>query len=58
LFGPVNVTRAVRPIMRTQRFSLAVTISSTAGIVGQQFCTPGQAHAHPELSSTFAHDDA
>jgi NAD(P)-dependent dehydrogenase (short-subunit alcohol dehydrogenase family) len=39
LFGPVNVTRAVLPVMRAQRFGLVVSISSTAGIVGQEFCT-------------------
>jgi NAD(P)-dependent dehydrogenase (short-subunit alcohol dehydrogenase family) len=39
LFGPVNVTRAALPVMRAQRSGLLVAISSTAGIVGQEFCT-------------------
>lgn len=39
LFGPMNVTRAVLPVMRQQRAGLVLTISSTAGIVGGAFCT-------------------
>ncbi|HEV8423665.1 MAG TPA: SDR family NAD(P)-dependent oxidoreductase [Actinomycetes bacterium] len=39
LFGPINVTQAVLPVLRAQRSGLVVAISSTAGIVGQEFCT-------------------
>jgi NAD(P)-dependent dehydrogenase (short-subunit alcohol dehydrogenase family) len=39
LFGPLNVTRAVLPVMRQQRSGLVVAITSTGGIVGQEFCS-------------------
>jgi NAD(P)-dependent dehydrogenase (short-subunit alcohol dehydrogenase family) len=39
LFGPMNVTRTVLPVMRTQRSGKVISISSTGGIVGQAFCS-------------------
>ncbi|MGW4913785.1 SDR family oxidoreductase [Streptomyces sp. NPDC004270] len=38
LFGPMNVTRAILPIMREQRAGHIITLSSSAGIIGQEFC--------------------
>jgi NAD(P)-dependent dehydrogenase (short-subunit alcohol dehydrogenase family) len=37
LFGPVNVVRAVLPVMRAQHAGLLIQISSTAGIAGGEF---------------------
>jgi NAD(P)-dependent dehydrogenase (short-subunit alcohol dehydrogenase family) len=37
LFGPMNVTRAILPVMRRQRAGHVITLSSIAGLIGQEF---------------------
>jgi NAD(P)-dependent dehydrogenase (short-subunit alcohol dehydrogenase family) len=36
-FGPLNVTRAILPVMRNQRSGQVVTVTSMAGLIGQEF---------------------
>ena len=39
VLGPMNVTRAVLPVMRRQRHGHVISISSTAGLLGFEFCS-------------------
>ncbi|PUB31998.1 short-subunit dehydrogenase [Promicromonospora sp. AC04] len=36
-FGPLNVTRAILPVMRAQRSGQVITITSSAGLIGGEF---------------------
>lgn len=59
-FGPLNVTRAVLPVMRAQRSGHVITVTSTAGLVGGEFTSAYAASKfalegwmeslHPEVS--------
>jgi len=39
LIGPMNITRAILPMMRKQRSGHIITITSLAGLVGFEFCS-------------------
>ncbi|MEA2220770.1 MAG: hypothetical protein QOJ35_3396 [Solirubrobacteraceae bacterium] len=39
LIGPMNVTRAVLPVMRRRRSGHVISISSTAGLMGFEYCS-------------------
>ncbi|MES2774397.1 MAG: SDR family oxidoreductase [Bacteroidota bacterium] len=39
LLGPMNVTRAVLPIMRRNKSGYIISVSSTAGLVGYELCS-------------------
>ena len=39
LFGPMNVTRAVLPVMRKNKSGHIISISSTAALVGYELCS-------------------
>jgi NAD(P)-dependent dehydrogenase (short-subunit alcohol dehydrogenase family) len=46
LLGPMNVTRAVLPVLRRQRSGHVIAISSGAGLAGFEFCSPYVASKH------------
>ena len=39
LYGPMHVTRAFLPLMRKQKSGRIITISSSAGLTGFEYCT-------------------
>ena len=39
LFGPMNVTRAVLPLMRKRKSGHIISISSSAGLIGSELCS-------------------
>jgi NAD(P)-dependent dehydrogenase (short-subunit alcohol dehydrogenase family) len=39
VIGPMNVTRAVLPVMRRQRTGHVISLSSTAGLAGFEYCS-------------------
>ena len=39
LLGPMNITRAILPVMRRQRSGHVISISSGAGLLGFEFCS-------------------
>ncbi len=45
-FGPLNVTRAILPILRQQRSGQIITVTSTAGFVGGGFTSAYAASKH------------
>jgi NAD(P)-dependent dehydrogenase (short-subunit alcohol dehydrogenase family) len=50
LYGPMNVTRAVLPVMRRQRSGHIISISSTAGLTSFDFCS---AYSASKFGSKF-----
>ncbi|MFC8936225.1 SDR family oxidoreductase [Rhodococcus sp. NPDC057135] len=45
-FGPLNVTRAILPVLRRQRSGQIITVTSTAGLVGGGFMSAYAASKH------------